>query len=138
MSDGPGQMRQSIWGEMKNFKERCNNPHDPTLTRTETDSTEAVCVPSDRYWGARTQRALENSSQHHGPIPRSLIHAFGFQKEACARVDASLGLLCPPLADAIIRATRELAAGQLDDHFPLSIWQTGAPIFSSPRAPRNF
>ena len=98
----------------------------PLQTRTETDSLGAMQVPADRYWGAQTQRSLMYFKIGGERMPLPLIHAFGLQKEACARVNKALGLLDGKLADAIIQAAQEVARGELDDHFPLVIWQTGS------------
>jgi len=98
-------------------------------TRTETDSMGAVEVPADRYWGAQTQRSL-----HHFAIgdaeaermPRDIVHAMGVLKGACAYVNHSQGRLDAEIAPLIIAAAEEVAAGELDGHFPLYIWQTGS------------
>ena len=95
-------------------------------TRTETDSMGAIAVPSDRYWGAQTERSLVHFSIGHDVMPRPLIRAIGILKEAAALVNADLGKLDPHLAGLIVTAAREVADGRLDDHFPLRIWQTGA------------
>ncbi len=95
-------------------------------TRTETDSMGAIEVPADRYWGAQTQRSLEHFKIGGERFPRELIRALGLIKKACAMVNRDLGLLDPERAQAIIRATDEVIAGALDDHFPLVVWQTGS------------
>jgi len=101
---------------------------DSTDYRTETDSLGAVQVPADRYWGAQTQRSLENfrigGAEERMPI--ELIHAFASQKQAAARANMKLGRLDAELGEAIVQAAAEVAAGDLDDHFPLVIWQTGS------------
>jgi fumarate hydratase class II len=93
--------------------------------RLESDSLGAVAVPAEHYWGAQTQRSL-----HHFPygqaMPDAIIHAFGQLKAACAEVNARLGLLDFMLADRIVAAAEEVAAGQLAGEFPLRIWQTGS------------
>jgi len=104
---------------------------DPTrgATRTETDSMGAVEVPADRYWGAQTQRSL-----HHFAIgdaeaermPRDIVHAMGLLKLACAQVNDEAGRLPDGAGPLMVRAAEEVAAGELDDHFPLYIWQTGS------------
>ena len=103
-------------------------------TRTETDSMGAVDVPADRYWGAQTARSL-----HHFPIgddtmPVPLIRAIGILKEASAQVNADLGKMSPEKSALIIAAAREVSDGQLDDHFPLSVWQTGSGTQSNMNA----
>lgn len=93
--------------------------------RIEHDAFGPVSIPAERYWGAQTQRALEVFGCKQ-PFAPSLIRAFGQQKRACARANARLGALAPDLADAIEHAAAELASGDFDAHFPLSIWQTGS------------
>jgi len=95
-------------------------------TRTETDSLGAVEVPADRYWGAQTQRSLENFKIGGERMPLPLIHAFGLQKKAAALANKTLGELPEDIADIIAQAAQEVADGKLDDEFPLVIWQTGS------------
>jgi len=95
-------------------------------TRTETDTMGAVEVPADRYWGAQTQRSLENFKIGGERMPLALIHAFGLQKRAAAMANKALGELPDNIADAIARAAQEVADGKLDDEFPLVVWQTGS------------
>ena len=94
--------------------------------RTETDSMGTLHVPADRYWGAQTQRALQNFKIGDERLPRAAIRALGTIKQAVAQVNADLGLLEPELAEAISAAAQEVIDGTLDDHFPLRIWQTGS------------
>jgi len=103
-------------------------------TRSETDSMGAIDVPADRYWGAQTARSL-----HHFPIgddrmPEPLIRAIGILKEASAQVNADLGKMSPEKSALIIAAAREVSDGKLDDHFPLSVWQTGSGTQSNMNA----
>ena len=95
-------------------------------TRTETDSLGAVEVPADRYWGAQTQRSLENFKIGTERMPAGLIHAFGLQKKAAALANKELGEVPSEIADAIVSAAGEVAGGTLDDEFPLVVWQTGS------------
>jgi fumarate hydratase class II len=95
-------------------------------TRTETDSMGPIEVPDDRYWGAQTARSLHHFDIGEDTMPRPLVRAFGILKGASAKVNADLGKLDPDLAELIERASGEVAAGQLDGHFPLRIWQTGS------------
>jgi len=97
-----------------------------THTRTETDTFGPIEVPADRLWGAQTQRSLENFRIGGERMPTGVIRALGIVKRAAARVNARLGLLEPRLAEAIARAAGEVADGQLDEHFPLVVWQTGS------------
>ncbi|HEY0626950.1 MAG TPA: class II fumarate hydratase [Allosphingosinicella sp.] len=95
-------------------------------TRTETDSFGPIEVPADCYWGAQTQRSIENFP--FGPeerMPIGIIHALAVVKQAAARVNRTHGL-DGALADAIEQAAAEVVAGELDNQFPLVIWQTGS------------
>ena len=95
-------------------------------TRTETDSLGAVEVDASVYWGAQTQRSLENFKIGDERMPRPIIRALGIVKHASATVNESLGRLDAERADAIRRAAEEVIAGDLDPHFPLVVWQTGS------------
>src|ERR1044072_3434302 len=104
-------------------------------TRTETDSFGPIEVPSDSCWGARTHRSIENFP--FGPnerMPREIVHALGFVKQAAARVNARGGGLDASLAEAIQQAAGEVAAGDHDKQFPLVIWQTGSGTQSNMNA----
>src|SRR5437870_4428156 len=104
-------------------------------TRTETDSFGPIEVPADCYWGAQTQRSIENFP--FGPnerMPREIVHALGFVKQAAARVNARIGGLDPALAEAIQQAAGEVAGGEHDEQFPLVIWQTGSGTQSNMNA----
>ena len=95
-------------------------------TRTESDSIGAIEVPADAYWGAQTQRSIENfpfGSMEQMPI--GIVHALAIVKQAAARVNRHHGLVATQ-ADAIEAAAAAVAAGQHDDQFPLVIWQTGS------------
>jgi len=103
-------------------------------TRMETDTMGGIEVPADRYWGAQTARSL-----HHFPIgddrmPKPVIRAMGVLKEASAQVNADLGKMSPEKSALIIAAAREVSEGMLDDHFPLSVWQTGSGTQSNMNA----
>ena len=95
-------------------------------TRIETDSLGEVAVAADRYWGAQTQRSLENFRIGGERFPRELIRAFGLLKLAAARVNHDLGKLSERHLELISTAAQEVIDGQLDDHFPLVVWQTGS------------
>jgi fumarate hydratase class II len=98
-------------------------------TRTETDSMGAVEVPADRYWGAQTQRSLHHFSIGDADaerMPRDIVHAMGLLKQACALVNEDAGRLPEGAGPLIVQAAAEVAAGELDDHFPLYVWQTGS------------
>jgi fumarate hydratase class II len=94
--------------------------------RTETDTFGPIEVDADRYWGAQTQRSLQNFRIGTERMPLPLIHALGLVKRAAAEVNQSLGLLDRKRARAIIAAAQEVIDGKLDDHFPLVVWQTGS------------
>ncbi len=95
-------------------------------TRTETDTMGAVEVPADRYWGAQTQRSLQNFRIGTERMPAPLIRALGIQKKAAARANMALGELDSRIGEAICRAADEVIEGKLTDHFPLVVWQTGS------------
>jgi len=103
-------------------------------TRIESDSFGEIAVPADRLWGAQTQRSRENFRIGGERMPAPVIHALGLIKQAAAQVNSRLGLLDAPLADAIAGAAAEVAAGTLDDHFPLVVWQTGSGTQSNMNA----
>jgi len=85
-----------------------------------------VQVPADRYWGAQTQRSIQNFKIGSEKMPISLIRALALVKHACATVNEDLGKLDKGRADAIRAAAQEVVEGKLDDHFPLVVWQTGS------------
>ena len=95
-------------------------------TRIETDSFGDIEVPADKYWGAQTQRSLQNFPIGHETMPRPLIHALGVIKRAAAEANMALGDLDPEIGEAIVEAATEVMDGKLDDHFPLKVWQTGS------------
>lgn len=97
-----------------------------TKTRTEQDSFGEMAIPLGKYWGAQTARALMNFPIGWERQPSAIIHALGVIKQAAAEVNARRGLLAPDIAAAISAASAEVAAGRLDDHFPLVVWQTGS------------
>jgi fumarate hydratase class II len=85
-----------------------------------------VAVPADKYWGAQTQRSLENFRIGTERMPLPVVRALGIQKMASALANMDQGLLDARLGAAIVDAAREVADGALDDHFPLVVWQTGS------------
>ena len=97
-----------------------------TRSRIETDTMGEVAVPSDRYWGAQTQRSLQNFKIGGERMPRPLVRALGLQKKASALANLALGKLDATIADAIGRAADEVIDGTLIEHFPLVVWQTGS------------
>ncbi|MBR01476.1 MAG: fumarate hydratase, class II [Verrucomicrobiales bacterium] len=97
------------------------------MVRTESDTMGTVEVPSDRYWGAQTQRSIQNFPiGPAGSMPLEIIRGFGFLKKAAALTNARLGVMPQEKADLIARACDEIIAGELDEHFPLVVWQTGS------------
>jgi fumarate hydratase class II len=97
-----------------------------TRTRTESDTFGPIEVAADRYWGAQTQRSIENFRIGTERMPRPLIRALGIVKRAAAEVNLSLKLIDAKPANAIAKAAQEVIDGKLDGHFPLVVWQTGS------------
>jgi fumarate hydratase class II len=95
-------------------------------SRCEFDSMGQVEVPADRYWGAQTQRSLQHFSIGGDRMPKAVYHAYGYVKKACALVNAAAGRLPDWKRNAIIRAADETVSGQLDENYPLFVWQTGS------------
>ncbi len=94
--------------------------------RVERDSMGEMLVPDHALWGASTQRARENFPVSGRGVPVEVVRAFGLLKEATARVNRDLGKLSARRASAIIRAAKEMAAGELDGHFVVDVFQTGS------------
>ena len=105
-----------------------------TKTRTETDSFGPLEVPSDRYWGAQTQRSLGNFRIGWEKQPVAIVRALGVVKQAAAQVNMATGNLDPGIGEAMVQAAQEVVAGKLDDHFPLVVWQTGSGTQSNMNA----
>jgi len=105
-----------------------------TNTRTETDSFGPLEVPSDKYWGAQTQRSLINFPIGWEKQPIAIIHALGVIKKACAQANLELKKLPAQIAGAVIEVATEVIDGDLDDHFPLVVWQTGSGTQSNMNA----
>ncbi len=103
-------------------------------TRTETDSFGPLEVPSEKYWGAQTQRSIINFPIGWEKQPIAIIRALGVIKQACAEANKSAGNLDEKIADAIIKAAAEVVEGQFDDNFPLVVWQTGSGTQSNMNA----
>lgn len=95
-------------------------------SRVETDSIGEIEVPFDRYWGAQTQRSLQNFEIGTETMPAPLVRALGIQKKASAQANLDLGELEPSVANAIIQAADEVIDGTLAGEFPLVVWQTGS------------
>ena len=94
--------------------------------RIEKDTMGEVKVPADKYWGAQTQRSLQNFAIGTETMPPELIRAFAILKRSCAIVNNKLGKLHDEKAEAIVKAADEIIEGKHDDQFPLKIWQTGS------------
>ncbi len=103
-------------------------------TRTESDSFGPLEVPADKYWGAQTQRSLQNFPIGWERQPIAIIRALGVIKQACAQANMTLGKLDERRGKAIESAAAEVVAGKWDDHFPLVVWQTGSGTQSNMNA----
>ncbi|MBO9518493.1 MAG: class II fumarate hydratase [Porphyrobacter sp.] len=103
-------------------------------TRIETDTMGEIAVPADKLWGAQTQRSLQNFRIGGERMPLPVIRALGTVKRAAALSNRKLGLLDAKLCEAIVAAADEVIAGQLDDEFPLVVWQTGSGTQSNMNA----
>jgi len=106
------------------------------LYRVESDSLGDVEVATHVYWGAQTQRSLQNfkigGKKHQMPLP--IVRAFGIQKRACAIVNRNLGNLDEKMANVIVKVAEEIIEGKLDEHFPLVVYQTGSGTQSNMNA----
>lgn len=94
--------------------------------RIEKDTMGEIKVPSDKYWGAQTQRSKENFKIGTEKMPEELIEAFAILKRSAAIVNEKLGKLSPLKTKAIVFACDEILHGKLKGHFPLVVWQTGS------------
>lgn len=97
-----------------------------TKLRTERDTMGEMQVPAEALYGASTARAVDNFPIANRPLPPAMIHAFGHLKAACAQANLDLGKLDQTLAEAIIAAADEVAAGEHNAHFPVDVYQTGS------------
>ena len=105
-----------------------------TDTRKESDSFGELEIPADKYWGAQSARSLINFPIGAETMPVPVVHALGVIKRCAALANKQLGALEPEIADAIAKAAGEVAEGRWDDHFPLSVWQTGSGTQSNMNA----
>ena len=94
--------------------------------RIEKDSNGTIEVESSRYWGAQTQRSLENFKIGSDHFPREMVRALGILKKGAAQANLDLGKLSQEKAELIFKAADEVISGKLDEHFPLVVWQTGS------------
>ncbi|CAI9774295.1 unnamed protein product [Fraxinus pennsylvanica] len=106
-----------------------------TSYREERDTFGPIRVPSDKLWGAQTQRSLQNFDigGERERMPEPIIRAFGILKKCAAKVNMTYGL-DPSIGKAIMQAAQEVAEGKLNDHFPLVVWQTGSGTQSNMNA----
>ncbi|MBV70724.1 MAG: fumarate hydratase, class II [Myxococcales bacterium] len=102
--------------------------------RIESDSFGELQVPSEKYWGAQTQRSLINFPIGWEKQPIAIVRALGAIKQAAAEVNMAQGKLNPELGDAIVKAASEVVDGRFDEHFPLVVWQTGSGTQSNMNA----
>ncbi len=105
-----------------------------SATRTETDTFGPIEVPADRYWGAQTQRSLQNFKIGWEKQPLAVVRALGIIKRAAAEANMALGRLEPSVGQTIVAAAQEVIDGKLDAHFPLAVWQTGSGTQSNMNA----
>src|SRR5690625_999235 len=94
--------------------------------RVERDTLGEVKVPADKYWGAQTERSKKNFPIGNEKMPIEIIKSFAILKKSTALANSELGLLDTKKAEAIAYAADQILADQLNDHFPLVVWQTGS------------
>ena len=105
-----------------------------TETRTESDTIGPVDVPAHRYWGAQTQRSIQNFDIGGERMPAPLVRALGIQKKASALSNMDLGILDKNIGETIVKAAEEIVDGTLIEEFPLVVWQTGSGTQSNMNA----
>ena len=103
-------------------------------TRTETDSFGPIDVPSDKYWGAQTQRSIKNFPIGWEKQPIAIVRSLGIVKKACAQANVEMGNLDKNIGEAIVNSANEVIEGKFDDNFPLVVWQTGSGTQSNMNA----
>jgi fumarate hydratase class II len=103
-------------------------------TRTESDTFGAIQVPAHRYWGAQTQRSIQNFKIGWEKQPKAVVRALGIVKRAAAEANMDLGRLDRAVGETVVKAAQEVIEGKLDDHFPLVVWQTGSGTQSNMNA----
>ncbi|MDB9818379.1 class II fumarate hydratase [Pelagibacterales bacterium] len=94
--------------------------------RIEKDTLGNVSVENDKYWGAQTQRSLENFKIGNDIMPIEIIHAMVIIKLSCAKANLKQKSIAPKIANAIVQSSNTVLAGKYNDQFPLSVWQTGS------------
>lgn len=102
--------------------------------RVESDSLGDVEVPANHYWGAQTQRSIENFPIGSETMPASIVRALGIVKKAAAQANMDLGVLDNNIGNAIVQAAEEVIDGKMEDEFPLVVWQTGSGTQSNMNA----
>jgi len=102
--------------------------------RRESDSMGPIDVPADRYWGAQTGRSLIHFAIGADRMPLEVVHSMGILKKAAALANEKLGKLPPEVAKLVVAVADEVIRGELDEHFPLSVWQTGSGTQSNMNA----
>ncbi|MEM7569980.1 MAG: class II fumarate hydratase [Pseudomonadota bacterium] len=107
---------------------------DPSITRTESDTFGPIDVPGNKYWGAQTQRSIQNFPIGIETMPPSVIRALGIVKQAAAKANMQLGNMDKKRGNAIVKAAQDVIDGKLDDNFPLVVWQTGSGTQSNMNA----
>ena len=95
-------------------------------TRQEQDSLGKIIVSNDKFWGAQTQRSIKNFKIGNDKMPIEIIHALTIVKMSCAKANQKQKLLSPKIANAISNAAKQILTHKFNDHFPLSVWQTGS------------
>ncbi|MBY0256947.1 class II fumarate hydratase [Methylobacterium sp.] len=110
------------------------SPTETPATRTESDTFGPIEVPAHRYWGAQTQRSIQNFKIGTERMPAPLVHALGMVKQAAALVNQDLGALDPKVAQAVAASAAEVVSGEHDQEFPLVVWQTGSGTQSNMNA----
>lgn len=120
--------------DLHNIKSRLQNQlHETKKYRVEKDSLGEIKVPDNMFWGAQTQRSLNHFSIGNNKMPLEIVYSLALIKKCAARVrssrheyDKNTKKLSKPKADAIIKAVDDILCGNLDEHFPLYVWQTGS------------
>ena len=105
-----------------------------SAVRIEKDTMGEIEVPKEKYWGAQTQRSIQNFPIGNDKMPVQMIRAMGIQKKAAASANIFFRRLDERIGEAIIEASEEIIQGKLDDQFPLVVWQTGSGTQSNMNA----
>ena len=119
-------MRAPAAGDYRRLGPADNERRVTQETRTERDSFGPIEVPADRYWGAQTQRSIQNFAIGDQRLGRTFIRAYGIVKQSAVEVNATVGGIPEKIRGVIEAAAQEVIDGKLDDHFPLVVWQTGS------------